>query len=161
MAESRFEIAPYDFAAAARLEDALGISGVTAQILVRRGYADPAAAQAFLDADVRHPLSAFVGLAAAAEVIGRHVQSGSRITIHGDYDVDGVCSTAVLVRVLRTLGARVDWYLPSRTEDGYGLSSATIDRLVARGTQLLVTVDCGSRRWMRSARRATSASRWW
>jgi single-stranded-DNA-specific exonuclease len=65
-----------------------------------------------------------------------------RITIHGDYDVDGVCSTAILVRTLRALGADVDWYLPSRLEDGYGLSSATVTRLAERGTRLLVTVDC-------------------
>ena len=62
--------------------------------------------------------------------------------MHGDYDVDGVCSTAILVRALRALGADVDWYLPSRIEDGYGLVAATVERLAARGTRLLVTVDC-------------------
>ena len=51
-------------------------------------------------------------------------RAGSRITVHGDYDVDGVCSTAILVRGLRTLGAEVDWYLPSRMDDGYGLAAA-------------------------------------
>ena len=65
-----------------------------------------------------------------------------RITIHGDYDVDGVCSTAVLVRVLRALGADVDWYLPDRATDGYGLNPKTVERLAARGTRLLVTADC-------------------
>ena len=62
--------------------------------------------------------------------------------MHGDYDVDGMCASAVLVRVLRTLGADVDWYLPSRIDDGYGLAAATVERLAARGTDLLVTVDC-------------------
>ena len=62
--------------------------------------------------------------------------------MHGDYDVDGVSATAVLVRALRTVGGDVDWYLPSRIDDGYGLARATVDRLAARGTQLLVTVDC-------------------
>ena len=62
--------------------------------------------------------------------------------MHGDYDVDGVSATAVLVRALRTLGADVDWYLPSRIDDGYGLALATVERLAARGTRLLVTVDC-------------------
>ena len=142
MAEARFEIDPYDFAAASRLSDALGVSHTLAQILVRRGLADVGAARAFLDADVRHPLSAFGGLAEAAEIVLGHVRAGSRITVHGDYDVDGVCSTAILVRVLRTLGAGVDWYLPSRTEDGYGLAAATVDRLAARGTKLLITADC-------------------
>ena len=114
----------------------------SAQVLVRRGLADPAAARRSLDADVRHPLDAFGGLRDGAARIVAHVERGSRITVHGDYDVDGVCVTAVLVRVLRTLGADVDWYLPSRTEDGYGLALATVERLAARGTALLVTVDC-------------------
>jgi single-stranded-DNA-specific exonuclease len=65
-----------------------------------------------------------------------------RITVHGDYDVDGVCSTAVLVRVLRALGADVDWYLPDRASDGYGLNANTVERLAGRGTRLLVTADC-------------------
>ena len=68
---------------------------------------------------------------------------GRAITIHGDYDVDGVCSTAILVGTLRELGARCDWYIPDRREDGYGLTEASVARLAARGTELLVTVDCG------------------
>jgi single-stranded-DNA-specific exonuclease len=141
--EARFELSGYDFAAALRLECELGLSHTLAQILVRRGLADPAAARAFLDADVRHPLSAFAGLTTAAEVVLDHIRAQHRITVHGDYDVDGVASTAILVRALRTLGARVDWYLPSRSEDGYGLSAATVERLAARGTRLLLTADCG------------------
>ncbi len=77
------------------------------------------------------------------ELIRRHVAAGSRITVHGDYDVDGVCATAILVRALRSLGADVDWFLPSRIDDGYGLAAATVVRLAERGTRLLVTVDCG------------------
>ena len=86
--------------------------------------------------------SAFGGLREAAAVILGHVGRRSRITVHGDYDVDGITSTAILVRALRTLGADVDWYLPSRIDDGYGLAAATVERLAARGTQLLITVDC-------------------
>ena len=138
----RLEVAPYDYAAAERLRDALGVSHVTAQVLVRRGLGEPAQARAFLDADVRHPLDAFGGLREGAARILAHVERGSRITVHGDYDVDGVSATAVLVRALRTLGADVDWYLPSRIDDGYGLALATVERLAARGTGLLVTVDC-------------------
>jgi single-stranded-DNA-specific exonuclease len=70
------------------------------------------------------------------------VRAGNRITIHGDYDVDGVCSTAILVRALRKLDAKCDWYLPDRASDGYGLSAATVRRLANAGTQLLITVDC-------------------
>ena len=63
--------------------------------------------------------------------------------MHGDYDVDGVCSTAILVRALRALGADPTWEIPSRFDDGYGLSAATVERLAAGGVGLLVTVDCG------------------
>ena len=138
----RLEVPPYDYAAAARLRGRLGVSHVAAQVLVRRGLADLEQARAFLDADIRHPLDAFGGLRAGAARILDHVRRGSRITVHGDYDVDGVSATAVLVRALRTLGAEVDWYLPSRIDDGYGLALATVERLAARGTELLVTVDC-------------------
>jgi single-stranded-DNA-specific exonuclease len=78
---------------------------------------------------------------AACEAILRHVASGSQIVVHGDYDVDGVCSTAVLVRALRGLGADPRWHIPSRA-DGYGLSVETVERLAASGAALLVTVDC-------------------
>jgi single-stranded-DNA-specific exonuclease len=138
----RLEVAPYDYAAAERLRAELGVSQVTAQVLVRRGFAASAAARTFLAADVRHPLDAFGGLREGAARIVGHVARGSRITVHGDYDVDGVTATAVLVRALRTLGGDVDWYLPSRIDDGYGLALATVERLAARGTDLLVTVDC-------------------
>jgi single-stranded-DNA-specific exonuclease len=140
--ETRFAVAPYDYTAAERLAAALGVSHVLAQVLVRRGFADPGAAGAFLAAEERHPLDAFGGLREAADRILGHVERRSRITVHGDYDVDGVAATAVLVRALRTLGADVDWYLPSRIDDGYGLAAATVERLAARGTDLLITVDC-------------------
>jgi len=109
---------------------------------VRRGLGDPSAARAFLAAEEAHEPQAFTGMADAVALILRHVSAGSRITVHGDYDVDGVCSTALLVRALRRLGADVDAFLPSRIDDGYGLSAATVERLAARGTRLLITVDC-------------------
>jgi single-stranded-DNA-specific exonuclease len=133
----------YDFAAARTLERELGVSHVLAQILVRRGLGDAAAASAFLDPRVEHDPLAFAGIEGALELIGRHVRAGTRITVHGDYDVDGVCATALLVRALRALGANAGWFLPSRVDDGYGLSLATIERLAAQRTGLLVTVDCG------------------
>ena len=141
--ERRIELATYDLAAALELERELGVGHVVAQILVRRGYGDPAAARAFLNPAERHDPSLFDGIGAAIETIERHIRSGTRIVVHGDYDVDGVCSTAVLVRALRSLGADVGWYLPSRSEDGYGLSAATVARLCESATGLLVTVDCG------------------
>ena len=125
-----------------RLQSELGVSGALAQVLVRRGLAEPARARAFLAADEEHPPAAFAGIGEAVATILGHVHSGAQITIHGDYDVDGVCSTAVLVRALRGLGANVDSYLPDRASDGYGLSARTVQRLAARGTRLLVSADC-------------------
>ena len=140
--EPRLSAAPYDVAAALRLERELGCTGALAQVLVRRGLGDPPAARAWLAADEAHPPSAFAGMDAACALVLGHVEAGSPVTVHGDYDVDGVASTAILVRVLRLLGAQADWFLPSRTEDGYGLAAATVERLAARGTKLLVTADC-------------------
>src|SRR4051794_15040299 len=136
------ELPPYAFGAATVLERELGVSHPVAQVLVRRGFADRDAARAFLRAHERHPPGAFAGMEEAVALVLGHVRAGTRITVHGDYDVDGVCSTAILVRALTELGANVDWVLPSRMDDGYGLAAATVERLAARGTKLLVTVDC-------------------
>jgi single-stranded-DNA-specific exonuclease len=140
--EPRFEIPECQPSAVEGLRHALGVSGVLAQVLVRRGLAEPARARAFLAADESYPYTAFAGIEEALATIRRHVDARARITVHGDYDVDGVCSTAVLVRTLRRMGADVDWYLPDRESDGYGLNMDTIARLAARGTKLLVTADC-------------------
>src|SRR4051812_47715573 len=140
--ERRIRLAPCPTADVARLEAELGVSHVVAQVLVRRGFASPDDARAWLEAGERHDASAFCGLDVALALIRRHVDAASRITVHGDYDVDGVCSTAILVRALRSLGADVGWYLPSRLEDGYGLSARTVERLAADGTRLLLTADC-------------------
>jgi single-stranded-DNA-specific exonuclease len=139
----RFDIADCSPEAIALLRARLGVSPALAQTLVRRGYREPEQAQAFLSADERHRPEDFPGLLDAARLILDHVHAGTRITIHGDYDVDGVCSTAVLVRALRKLGARCDWHLPDRSQDGYGLSERTVRRLAERGTGLLITADCG------------------
>jgi single-stranded-DNA-specific exonuclease len=140
--DARLTVSPYEFAAAARLAGELGCSHVLAQVLVRRGLSRVDEARAFLAAGEEHPLGAFPGLTEAAAGVLAHVSRGSRITVHGDYDVDGVCATAVLVRALRSVGADVDWYLPSRIDDGYGLALSTVEKLAARGTKLLITVDC-------------------
>lgn len=141
-AERRIELASCDPVAVETVREALGCSRTLAQILVRRGCEDPAAARAFLAADEVHPPSAFEGIDVAVETILGHVRAGSRITVHGDYDVDGVTSTAILLRALRALGGDADWFLPSRVDDGYGLAMSTVARLAERGTRLLITVDC-------------------
>jgi single-stranded-DNA-specific exonuclease len=139
---ARLDIPPCPVAEVLALQRELGVGFVVGQVLVRRGMADPAVARAWLEAGEAHLPSAFAGIDRAVEVILGHAAAGTRITVHGDYDVDGVCSTAILVRVLRGLGADVDWYLPSRTEDGYGLAAPTVRRLAERGTRLLLTADC-------------------
>ena len=138
----RLVLAPCPTDAVARLERELGVSHVVAQVLVRRGFADPAEASAWLEAGDAHAASEFCGIDEAVALVRRHVEAGTKITVHGDYDVDGVCSTAILVRALRALGAEADWYLPSRLEDGYGLNARTVERLAATGTGLLITADC-------------------
>ena len=134
---------PHSYAAADVLRSQLGLSHATAAILVRRGYDSVEAARSFLAAEDRNDATALPDVDRACRLILQHVGSGSRIVVHGDYDVDGVSSTAVVVRALRRLGASPDWHLPSRFEDGYGLSRATVERLAGAGAGLLITVDCG------------------
>ena len=138
----RLEIPAYDLPTALGLERELGLSHPLAQILVRRGLSDLQAARDFLNPTEAHEPSAFNGIERAVETIDRHIRNGTRITVHGDYDVDGVCATAILVRALRSLGANAGWFLPARIDDGYGLSLETVGRLASRGTGLLITVDC-------------------
>jgi single-stranded-DNA-specific exonuclease len=140
--ERRLDIPPAPIERVRAIERALGVSFAVAQVLVRRGLGEEEAARAWLAAAERHDPAQFAGIDVAVALVLRHVRERSQITVHGDYDVDGVCSTAILVRTLRALGAEVDWYLPSRTEDGYGLGAATVERLAASGTRLLVTADC-------------------
>jgi single-stranded-DNA-specific exonuclease len=138
----RLALAAYDITAALALERALGIGHVLAQVLVRRGLTDPVAARAFLGAGEAHDPHAIAGIDGALRSVRDAIAGGRRITVHGDYDVDGVCATAIMVRALRCLGAEVDWFIPRRLQDGYGLAAATVERLAARGTDLILTVDC-------------------
>jgi single-stranded-DNA-specific exonuclease len=138
-----FEAEPYSYAAARGLCDELGLSEPVAVTLVRRGYRTPEEARAFLDAGESHPPGAFRSMGAAVERVRAAIEAGERITVHGDFDVDGVCATAILVGALRELGAECDWLIPDRMADGYGLSRANVELLAQRGTRLLITVDCG------------------
>ncbi len=122
----------------------LGLSETTASVLVRRGYADPETARAFLAADgPRHDPFALGDVEVACDMIRAAIAAGRRICVHGDYDVDGICATALSVSVLRDLGAEVEWHLPSRFEEGYGVSSDTLARLASEDCGLVLTVDCG------------------
>jgi single-stranded-DNA-specific exonuclease len=138
---ARWTCTPYSVSAAERLARELGVAPTVATVLVRRGYASVEAAREFLEAGERHDPRAFAGMDAACDTILDHVRRGSSIVVHGDYDVDGVCSTAIVLGVLRRLGADPRWHIPAR-EDGYGLSTATVERLAASGAGLIVTADC-------------------
>jgi single-stranded-DNA-specific exonuclease len=144
MHEGTWTIRPSPYRVQTELAAALGISELTASVLVRRGYTDPAAAQAFLDGD-QPPHDPFLlgDMALACERIRVAIAAGRRICVHGDYDVDGISATALAVLLLRELGADVDWHLPSRFEEGYGVSRDTLTRLADEGCALVLTVDCG------------------
>jgi single-stranded-DNA-specific exonuclease len=138
-----FAADPYDYAEARAVADALGLSQPVAVTLVRRGYRTPDEARTFLAADETHPPEAFQGMDEVVALVWAAIEAGERITVHGDFDVDGVSSTALLVGALRELGADCDWLIPDRIADGYGLSSENVKVLAERGTGLLITVDCG------------------
>jgi single-stranded-DNA-specific exonuclease len=140
---SPFAVEPYSYAEARALVDELGLSDPIAVTLVRRGYRTPEQARSFLAAEETYPPRAFDGMDAAVQQVRAAVKAGARITVHGDFDVDGVCATTLMVSTLQGLGAEVDWFIPNRLEDGYGLSAKNVRRLAERGTQLLLTVDCG------------------
>jgi single-stranded-DNA-specific exonuclease len=141
---SSWTIAPVDARSGALLARELGVNEVTASVLARRGYDDPETAARFLAADLPGHDPLLLGdMAIAVERIHTAVKEGKRICVHGDYDVDGICATALAVLLLRELGADVGWHLPSRFEEGYGVSRETLARLADESVGLLVTVDCG------------------
>lgn len=133
------------YADVVRLQEELDVPEPVAWALVRRDLADPAAAREFLAADgPLAPPGAIAGIERAAERIAAAVRRREPITVHGDYDCDGVVSTALLVEALRARDARVDHFLPSRFDQGYGVAVPTVDALAERGCRLLVCVDCGT-----------------
>ena len=138
-----FSLEPYDYREARALMDGLALAEPVAVTLVRRGYRTLAQAREFLDANESHDPLLLGPMAAVCERIRAAVAAGLRVTVHGDYDVDGVSSTAITVRAVRELGGDCDWLIPGRQEDGYGLTMATVRRLTERGTGLLITADCG------------------
>jgi single-stranded-DNA-specific exonuclease len=138
-----FAAYPYDFAEVRAVAEALGLSQPVAVTLVRRGYRTPEQARTFLAADETHPPAAFEGMDEIVALVWAAIEAGERITVHGDFDVDGVSATTLLVSTLRDLGGDCDWLIPDRIADGYGLSVENVKRLAERGTGLLITVDCG------------------
>ena len=127
------------------LRDTLEIPEALAWTLVRRGLDTPELAREFIDADgPLDPPETLTGVGGIADRLVLALGRAERIAIHGDYDCDGVCSTAVLARPLRAAGADVRTYLPSRFTDGYGVRVETVERLADEGVAVLVCVDCGT-----------------
>jgi single-stranded-DNA-specific exonuclease len=144
MFEGTWTISPCPHRQADLLAQALGLSEITASVLVRRGYGDPDVARAFIAGE--QPLAdpfLLDDMDVAVERIRKAIAAGKRICVHGDYDVDGICATVLAVLVLRELGADVEWHLPSRFDEGYGVSGNTLERLAEEGCGLVLTVDCG------------------
>jgi len=142
----RWFIAPApDPRAVAALAGELGVSPVLAALLVQRGLASQAEARTFLRpslADLADPL-ALAGMPEAVETITGAIRARTRILVHGDYDVDGQCATALLTRALRLAGADVVPFIPHRLRDGYDLGPAGIRAATAAGAGLIITCDCG------------------
>jgi single-stranded-DNA-specific exonuclease len=144
MQEGTWTISPCPHRQADSLAQQIGLNEITASVLVRRGYGDPEQARAFLDGEQPlHDPFLLGDMATAVERIRAAIAAGKRICVHGDYDVDGICATVLAVLVLRELGADVEWHLPSRFDEGYGVSGGTLERLAGEGCGLVVTVDCG------------------
>ncbi len=125
--------------------DELDIHPLTARILMQRGINDVQAADAFLHPLLRHMRDPFlmIGMEEALHQVLLALDRGSRIVIHCYFDVDGVCSVAVLYEFLHALGANVGFHVPQRDQEGYGLNGITVRRLHEEGCDLIITVDCG------------------
>ncbi len=127
------------------LAQSLKISPVVAQVLINRGIIDIRQASEFL----RPRLSDLIapqrmpGVVKAAERIKKAVEKKEKITVYGDYDVDGITGISILWHLIQILGGNVDYYIPHRIDEGYGLNREAVESLAREGTQLMITVDCG------------------
>ena len=141
----RWRIHSHDPDRVRSMQTAAGVSPVVAQLLITRGIDGQSEARDFLDCKLSglHDPETLPGATDAAELIHAAVQAGERITVYGDYDVDGMTSTAILYRCLKMLGADVGYYVPNRLDEGYGLNTEALESLAKRGTRLVISVDCG------------------
>lgn len=123
-----------------------GVSSVVAQILINRGMRDAPSVREFLlrsDSTSLKKTFELLGMRESAGAIWDAIQRRTRIFVHGDYDADGLTSTAIVVGGLRALGAEVDYFIPNRFKDGYGFNPPSVKRASDAGCGLIVTVDCG------------------
>lgn len=125
--------------------DELDLHPIFARLLAQRGVTDPDGARRFLNPTLGHMHDPFLmkGMDAAVREVLHALDSGARIVIHGDYDVDGICSASLLYSFLQMFGADVDYFIPRRAQEGYGLTTETVRRLADDGCDVLVTTDCG------------------
>ncbi|MBE8949229.1 MAG: single-stranded-DNA-specific exonuclease RecJ [Quinella sp. 3Q1] len=124
--------------------NALGVSELTAKVLYHRGIRDAQSARNFLEpeaAPFNDPF-AMKGMRTAVDRIKKALDAGEKICVYGDYDVDGMSASAILIRLFRKFGANVESYIPARSE-GYGLNVPALKKIVAEGATLLISVDCG------------------
>jgi single-stranded-DNA-specific exonuclease len=143
----RWSLAPPQPLLAGQLAAQLKIPPLLAQCLLNRGFSEPSAIDNFLSPRLKNLADPFL-LPNMAVAVGRLLHARDQnesLVIFGDYDVDGVTSTALLVEVLRSLGWKVDFYLPNRMDEGYGLSADGVENCLKKHpTTLLLAVDCGS-----------------
>jgi single-stranded-DNA-specific exonuclease len=131
---------------AQKLAVTMNISPIISQLLINRGIATPEQAQAFLDPEsliLPSPLEEFPDLALSVELLQNAIASQEKIAICGDYDADGMTSTALLLRSLRSLGAQVNYAIPSRMHDGYGINKRIVEEFHSEGVGIILTVDNG------------------
>lgn len=127
-----------------RLSQALGVTELTAKILIHRDITEVEAAKNFLNPEnspFHNPFD-MLGMADAVDRIGAAIEGGEKICVYGDYDVDGISASAILLRTLKRLGATAESYIPARSE-GYGLNVPALEKISASGVTLLISVDCG------------------
>ncbi len=129
-----------------RLVRARGLPEPMARLLVSRGHVDPERVHAHLEASLHalHDPALLDGVSAAAERIARAVRDRELILIHGDYDVDGVTGTALLMRLFQLIGARADWFIPDRFRHGYSFGPHSLEEALAREAKVIVSVDNGT-----------------
>lgn len=118
---------------------------LVARVLARRGYTEPEDVETFLNPSLRrmHDPGTMADMDLAVEAAVAALDANASIVVHGDYDVDGLTSTALLVEFLSALGADVDFLIPHRIDDGYGVTGETIGEIAEAGCDLLITADCG------------------
>ncbi len=127
------------------LAKSLKVSPLLAQVLINRGITDSQSALSFLQPKLAGLIAPeqMPGVSKAVPRIVQAVNNKEKITVYGDYDVDGITGVAILWQLLRLLGAEVDYYIPHRIDEGYGLNPEAIRSFADAGTKLLITVDCG------------------